>query len=371
MNNKTILTDKEVDILCETLKANSTDEDKMFMNVLNDEIPKSEENIETIKEDGYKMINENGEEIIIGDKLDNINISDKPISEVVSNEAIDINKIKDFGLGLTEDEDLKCIYNLMMRVKNKESFSVYNAMTPNLQLMAKKMSVESQGLISPQIAAKDLIKYILDSLLMDQTFVDTIDAINAELSKTFNYADVATEELHEKINKFLEKADEIEKENPNKAKLYRDIVNSYNDSYELKYVKNVFKTNGFIRKKLKKWADNNYNRIVSDFNYKYKDSKFIIKNINLVYNTLSNILDKSIDRKYIKQFVILIAKAYQNLSPDNISEHILMYYTITNITGLSFSTDNENIKQRRENIKNNIIEIINDIIKVEEGVYNA
>jgi len=95
MNNKTILTDKEVDILCETLKANSTDEDKMFMNVLNDEIPKSEENIETIKEDGYKMINENGEEIIIGDKLDNINISDKPISEVVSNEAIDINKIKD------------------------------------------------------------------------------------------------------------------------------------------------------------------------------------------------------------------------------------------------------------------------------------
>ena len=347
-------------------KFNKNNEDAVVMNDINNNV----ENI-IIEEESYKVINDStGEEMIYNPDY---NISKKSISEAFNidklDDSVNLEKIKNFGFGL-KDDDAKCIYDLAMRIKNNETFSVYDAMTPNLQSMARNMAAGAPGQITPQVAAKDFIKYILEGLLIDKDFVDTIEAIKTEMGQVFNFSDVNNEELNEKIHKFLDRADEIEVEKPEQAKLYRDIVHSYDDAYELGFIKNILKTNGFIRKKIRKWASNNYNRIVSDFNYKYKDSDLIIKDINIIFKTLVKVFP-DMDEKYIKQFIVLVSKAYQNLSPDNISDHILMYYTISNITGLVFSSDSDISKKLKEKVKNSVEEIINDLIKVEEGTYNA
>ena len=175
------------------------------------------------------------------------------------------------------------------------------------------------------------------------------------------YIDHTVEQM-DKIDALIEKYKDTE---PEKVAHLIEIKEPYKDAEEF----TTLKAKAREIHNLKKYTKNEkrFYKECDNFNYKYKaHQKINFSNIDV--KTVPLILKRRLDpEKYseddIMKFTALFLRVTLNYSPDNIPEHVFMYYTIRNINLLDIlNVESENYKK----IISNVEEVIN-IIKEEEA----
>lgn len=365
MKNVTTLNDDEIEVLEETLEENQSEKTKILRNTLNSENEK-ESNLIPVEVD-YSIDPETGlgsidsslkkymedNDITLGD-LESIDTSD--IDKIKINKEMILNSEATKDLDISDEEIIELLNFIERYEANEKGFDIYNNMPKFMKQATDKLYSESYG----QLKKKEIATIIADNFIkevkMDQAFLDINNAIKNELripSLTELYAEFIKENFEEKL---LEVADQVREENPEKAKMLEDISAIYKTTYTFEEL-----INGLNNRKVRQYIkdESRYKKMCSAFNRKYENSRFKISSVDLCYSAIRSCIPE-LEDEYVKKFIMLFCKVSENKNPDDILDHVFMYYTIQNIRLLQHEDDPNN---KRSEMYNTIVENIKKTIE--------
>lgn len=308
------------------------------------------------------------------DELDNIDAEHVELSE----ESIVKSLKNNYGSELSVKE-LQELFKAIEKFRNDEKVT-YNDMPATIKKEITKsitsMTDRSGSAIyvgnkelRNQMAREFITTVIQDSFTEEfsKTMIDLqqeIDKISkTEISKIYSNTTIRQRDILE--NKTLEIAKDIESKEPEKAELLRSVSHAFKQSYLLEEMYKTCRDTGKLR--VKNIELEKPSRVYNEFNMKYEKSKYTIKNIGILEPILDRHLPEYIDMQYIRKFLIVFCKYCRNMNPNNIQEHVFMYYFITNITSLDlFDKNNTEDKEFYDQIINNIVKFI-ELIKMREN----
>lgn len=374
------LSDDEINELVKTLEESISDDVKNLRDINNNTYPINAINKPELMEGEVLMEIDakTGENKILG-----------PASEIVSDNGVTVDNIIDgtdkelldsvtikeetYGklneLGISE-EDAIVLTKLITRRLNNEKFSIYKELPNSIKNMVRAMC-GSNNINQLQACSEIVLDQFISELKIEQEFIDFQETLKKEMDIP-NLVDMYGEYLKESMEiKLIEKANQIQETDPEKAKVLLEISAAYTDSYTFRRQLEAFANNvkecRRLDKELKK-----YDRYCTEFNYKYKNSKFKINDIKLIAHSLDRAFKGEVSVSNIKKLVVLFCRITRNMNPDNVVEHSYMYYTIKNILALDYmKIDSEAYKNIVEQLhkvisyieRNNIIEDCNKLSK--------
>lgn len=364
MENKNIMTEEQINEVAEVLKENISEDVKHLREINDAPFPHNTINKpELIEAEALVEINPvTGEQTVIG-PASSKSENDVTISNIVDGTDEDIlndvtikeetySKLNEFGLTNEETEQFTSV---ILRRLQGEKFSIYKELPMKIKNMVRGMC-GSNNINQLQACSEIVVDQFISELKIEQEFVDFQDSLKKEIGG-LDMMNIYDEYLKETMeDKLIAKANELEATEPEKAKTLREISEAYKDSYEfttmIKALEENWKEARRLDKEIKK-----YDRYCTEFNYKYKDSKFKINDIKLVAHSLDRALkDYSVSILDIKKFIVLFCRITRNMRPDNIVEHSYMYYTIKNILALDYMNINS---EAYTNTVENIIKVMN------------
>ena len=363
------LSDDEINELVKTLEESISDDVKNLRDINNNTYPINAINKPELMEGEVLMEIDakTGENKILG-----------PASEIVSDNGVTVDNIIDgtdkelldsvtikeetYGklneLGISE-EDAIVLTKLITRRLNNEKFSIYKELPNSIKNMVRAMC-GSNNINQLQACSEIVLDQFISELKIEQEFIDFQETLKKEMDIP-NLVDMYGEYLKESMEiKLIEKANQIQETDPEKAKVLLEISAAYTDSYTFRRQLEAFANNvkecRRLDKELKK-----YDRYCTEFNYKYKDTKFKINDVKLLEPTLQRVFKESeYDTFVMRRFVILFCRLTRNLDANNVVEHSFMYYTIKNILSLDYLDIHS---EMYSTIKNNIETVFKAIDK--------
>lgn len=359
MQTREQLTDSQIEELVNTLKESVSEDVKNLREINNSTYPLNTINKPELMEGEVLMEIDakTGENKIIGSAsevlsdngvtVDNIiDGTDEDLLDSVTIKDETYDKLNEMGIS---EEDAILLTKLITRRLNKEKFSIYKELPNSIKNMVRSMC-GSNNINQLQACSEIVLDQFISELKIEQEFIDFQETLKKEMDIP-NLVDMYGEYLRESMEvKLIEKANQIQETDPEKAKILLEISAAYSDSYtfarQLKAFANNDKECRRLDKEIKK-----YDRYCTEFNYKYKDTKFKINDIKLVEPTLRRVFEDSIYNSYIKEFIILFCRICRNLDANNVVEHSFMYYTIKNILSLDYLDIHSDMYST---IKNNI-----------------
>lgn len=263
--------------------------------------------------------------------------------------------------------DVTMIINACDRVKRKEEFPYYNAMPPIIQNQIKAMigSVGDKNTIRQgrNFIAKSLIDEIINNEFMDfvnTDFQNTITTLTNETREEMKKDDFWSsrrkfffEYLPKKEEEYREKGDS------EKAELTAKMRASFIQSYQFRDMIELYSTTGKL--KIKKIQIEKFDRTCNEFNLKYERSKNAIHDIKGVLPILKRATQSEYSEDILKEFIcVFIAYTnFKHLDPNNLVDHVFMYYFINNIITIDYyNPDKEEDVQFRTQLINNINELL-------------
>ena len=344
MDEKITMTEEQINEVAEVLKENISEDVKHLREINDAPFPHNTINKpELIEAEALVEINPvTGEQTVIG-PASSKSENDVTISDIVDGKDEDIladttikeetySKLNEYGLTNEETEQFTSV---ILRRLQGEKFSIYKELPMKIKNMVRGMC-GSNNINQLQACSEIVVDQFISELKIEQEFVDFQDSLKKEIGG-LDMMNIYDEYLKETMeDKLIAKANELEATEPEKAKTLREISEAYKDSYEfttmIKALEENWKEARRLDKEIKK-----YDRYCTEFNYKYKDSKFKINDIKLVAHSLDRAMkDYSVYMSDIKKFVVLFCRITRNMRPDNIVEHSYMYYTIKNILALDY-----------------------------------
>lgn len=376
-DNMNKLSDKEVDNIIDTLKESVSEDVKRLRDIKGSDhsYPYNTINKPELMEGEVLMeINPiTGEQKILCNAEQAQPKSDISVSNIVEGTDIEkldtatinkdtFDKLNDMGLS---EEDTLALTNVIMRKMKGEKFSIYKELPQSVKNIVRAMC-GSNNITQLQACSEIVIDQFIGELKIEQEFIDFQDTLKKEMNIP-DLMDMYGDYLKESMEvKLLEKAEELESTSPEKAQTLREISAAYSDSYtfarQLKVFYNNEKECRRLDKELKK-----YDRYCTDFNYKYKNSKFKINDIKLLAHTLDRLFKDEVSIVSIKKFVILLCRITRNMDSSNVVDHSFMYYSVKNILSLDYIDINSELYIT---LKNNIKQVI-DLIEKKEVEENA
>lgn len=360
MENKNIITEEQIDEVAKVLEENVSEDIKHLREINDAPFPHNTINKpELVEAEALVEINPiTGEQTVIGtasSKSENdvtiSDIVDGTDSEILNNTTIKeetYSKLNEYGLTNEETEQFASV---MLRRLEGEKFSIYKELPGKIKGMVRSMC-GSNNINQLQACSEIVVDQFISELKIEQEFVDFQDSLKKEIGG-LDMMNIYDEYLKETMeDKLIEKANELEATEPEKAKTLREISEAFKDSYEFTTLKKSLNENWKEARRLDKEIKK-YDRYCTEFNYKYKESKFKINDIKLVAHTLERALrdDYYVPVSDIKKFVVLFCRITRNMTPDNIVEHSYMYYTIKNILALDYmKIDSEAYENTLENV---------------------
>lgn len=136
--------------------------------------------------------------------------------------------------------------------------------------------------------------------------------------------------IRETLPKLIEK---FKDEKPELADVYRGIIDGYEQAYSME---RMFQSYYSGKPKIKKIDIEKLDRLCFEFDDKYKNSKWNIKDVSMLVPILDRNLRDDIDIKDIKAFVAVFIKytIQEKMTPKNIVDHAFMSFFINNIAAL-------------------------------------
>lgn len=369
---KNILSDEDVDTIIDTLSENVSEDIKHLREIKGSDNSYPYNTInkpELMEGEALMEINPiTGEQKIIGTGVEAQPKAEVSVSNIVDGEDVNIldsatineETIKKLDeMGMSEEDTLK-LTNVIMRKVKGEKFSIYKELPQSVKNMVRSMC-GSNNINQLQACSEIVIDQFISELKIEQEFIDFQDTLKKEMNIP-DLMDMYGDYLKESMEvKLLEKANELDATEPEKAQLLREISAAYSDSYTLVRQLKVFYNNEKECRRLDKELKK-YDRYCTDFNYKYKNSKFKINDIKLVAHTLDRLFNGEVSIATIKKFVILLCRITRNMDSSNVVEHSFMYYSVKNILSLDYIDINSELYIT---LKNNI-KVILDLIEKKE-----
>ena len=359
------LSDEELEKITEELSTVESKDKELL-----DKIAELDEQSEGIKE--ITDLNIDPETGMVAPVQNPIKTSDESLEDIINTTGeIDRPRVKEIPkdkideLGLSES-DISTMMSIIGRIENGEKFSVYNELPQTMKNNILKIC-HSMGCNDPKIIksfAKDFVVELMKEIALDQEYIDLQKAIKETLD--FNVLDMWSEHIREKMEVDLVKqADILEEQYPEKAKIMRDVVESFKDSYTFRRQYELLETSEKTRNRLSKDLKK-YKRETDYFNFKYSKSKFVINDINNIAPVLSRKLEGDYTTEDICKFIMLLCKVSVDLSADNVVDHAFMYYSISNILALEYiDIGSENLSDFTKTILENVRGLLNKIIEIE------
>lgn len=366
------LTEEQIDQVVETLEDSKSEKSNVLEEIINTESPK--EDMEKI-EIQVAVDPETGEETNLGfienimkehditlEDINNVDISDFDNMKITKEMLLNSEIASDEEV---PEEQILELLSFIERYESGEKFSLYNSMPEFLKKGVDKLYAEGRGQLKRGEIAKIVVDQMISEIKMDQAFLDLNEAIKNEL-KIPSLSDLYTEFIKENFEeKLLEIADQVEEENPEKAKMLRGVSDTYKKTYTFEVLRDAL-SNRKVRQFIKDTSK--FKKMCRKFNDKYINSKFKISSVDMCYGAIHSAIPELSD-EYIKKFIMLFCKTCENMNPDDLNDHVFMYYTIQNIRllqheeslieGAGEADRSEMYTTVIENIKKTVREIMN------------
>lgn len=324
------------------------------------------------------------------DNLDNdewVNSGPDTLEELLADDSIQVDEIDPDKI-IIRDETVKTITSTMFseaklniadvtmiinacdRVKRKEIFSYYNAMPTVIQNQIKTMIGVGMGNKMGSFTREGK-NFIAKSLIDDIINNEFMEFANSDLQNTIANLTAKTREEMKKDDfwssrrkfffEYLPKKEEEYSANGDieKADLASEMRDSFVNSYQFKDMMDLYSTTGKLR--IKKIQLEKFERTCNEFNLKYERSKNNIHDIKGLLNPLRRVTEGKYSDDILKEFVcVFIAYSnFKHLDPNNLLDHVFMYYFISNIITIDYyNPDKEDDVQFRTQLINNINEFL-------------
>ena len=366
-NKKFTISDEELEQVVETLESSKSENSNVLADIIKSDTPKEE--LETA-EINVAVDPETGEQTNLGFAqriMDEYDITLDDINNVDTSDFENMKITKDMILNsdLNKDNEITDVQVIELlsffeKYDSGEKISLYNEMPSFMKEMVDKIYADGRGQLKKSEIAKIITDQMISEIKMDQAFLDLNEAIKNEL-KIPSLSDLYTEFIKENFEeKLLEVANQVEAENPEKAKMLREVSESYKLTYTFELMREALKnrkTRQFIKDTSK------YKKMCKKFNDKYINSRFKISSVDMCYGAIKSAMPE-LDDEYIKKFIMLFCKSCDMLNPDNINDHVIMYYTIQNIRLLQHEESIlEGTEATRSDMYNTVIENINKTVE--------
>ena len=348
----TQLTENEVKKVYDTLEKANENNDREKLAKASEETNSTEysniEELETTKIIGVDFASENNKNVSVEGIINASEITEERSKE---------NMFEEYGLSTEEaNEVLKLIseYN----TTNVNVTGLYDKLPEKLKEITNGIVTESK-LSGQRISKDNAAKFIIDSFINDIDFDNILDEYNremnqiiAESNKEFQYI------MKDSFDEIFERIDEIEAEDPEKAKTVRAIKSAFNDACN--YSRLLDYLDHISAKKLNKFL-NRYDEECIYFNKKVNTTDIKVPNITLLYPIIKQVLS-GFTESQIKKFIIVICKSSYNLNMDNIVDVSYIYRLINNIVSFKYTNDFES--DFGKEIFGNITVVIQKIINL-------
>ena len=363
MENTNLLTNENVQEIVKELELEKGEKTKILDNVLlmpnkKEEMVKAEIQYEINPETGLGQPSVLSDDInfdldIDLEDLSNIDTSDldnmKITKEMIkSSEATD---------GISDEETIELL-NYINRYQSNEKFNIYNELPEFMKKTVDSFYKQSGGQMNKKEITTLIVNSLIQEIKMDQAFYDLNEVIKNELkipSMSEMYAEFMRENFELKIK---EQAELIKDTDPEKSKLLFEVSETYTKTYTYDVLIEAL-NNRKVRQYIK--DDSKYKKMCSSFNRKYINSRFKITDISICARIIKKCLPE-LEDEYIKKFIMLICKVCEDLNPDNITDHVFMYYTVQNIRLLEHEQFDENFADTRSDMYNIVTENIKKVI---------
>lgn len=332
--NKVTLSEEELDQVVEVLEESKSPNSNVLSDIIKEESPK--EDLEPV-EVKVAVDPVTGQETNLGfvesimdeyditlDDIQNVDISDFDNMKITKEMFMNSEFAQDEEI---PDDQIMDLLAFIEKYESGEKFNIYNELPEFMKKGVDKLYYEGRGQLKKNEICKIVVDQMISEIKMDQAFMDLNEAIKNEL-KIPTLSDLYTEFIKENFEeKLLEIADQVEEENPEKAKMLRDVSNTYKKTYSFEVLREAL-SNRKVRQGIKDTSK--FKKTCKKFNDKYINSRFKISSIDMCYGAIHSAIPEMSD-EYIKKFIMLFCKACENMNPDDINDHVFMYYTIQNI----------------------------------------
>lgn len=269
----------------------------------------------------------------------------KELEKKIDNPDVINNAVKSY-VGDASDpfsiEDLNKISKMIRKKNNGEKVRFEEAPAP-LQKKILDAIVKRGG---NYVALGELKNQLLDSFLENvemniytneyqksmQDLSSLITSVVKKEGKNIDEISRANQDkaIKETIPALIEK---YKDEKPELADTYRGIIDGYEQAYSME---RMFQSYYSGKPKIKKIDIEKLDRLCFEFNDKYKNSKWNIKDVAMLVPILDRNLRDDIDIRDIKAFVAVFIKytIQEKMTPANIVDHAFMSFFINNVASL-------------------------------------
>lgn len=287
----------------------------------------------------------------------------------ITKEAIESSPIMDFSS--ISDEDVMTLINCVNRYRKGEDFSYYNALPQSIKDMINHTFGVATGPLNTSQTRKLMAKELYDQIIQDNYINKISTDMQASIDKEYNKI---YEETRGELKKYndsqrdffenisLQQAEKLREdggeENIAKAETLEKSSSAFVESYTYESMFNKYKS-GKI--KIKKIDVEKFDSRCKEFDFKYKDNRFIINTVGDILPVLVKEFDGVLTEDQIKRFIILFIKYTMNMKPEVIYEHIFMYYFVKHLISIPYrNKDDEEECKFYDEIKDRIQSFIED-----------
>ena len=214
--------------------------------------------------------------------------------------------------------------------------------------------------------AKELFDTIITNNYSSKAFTDISKFTTNEIkNEVANY----TNDYNAKIRKeyeegFIKKAEALESSDEEGAKETAEKLRAASRMFTQSYTyEDMYEAYKNYKIKVKNIQLDKFNRTCQEFNRKYYNNTFTIKDVGMTIPVLDRVLDKKYNINAIKKFIVIFINYTKNFTPSNIHEHVFMFYFIQHILALDIKIPGNDYEDFNELLKGNIYKFLDLIIE--------
>lgn len=391
VEEKVILTDEEVDKVVSTIEDLKSNDSKFIESLPSNngveeaapqELELIEEEVQEVYDGNHKYFIPK-DSINYGDKKDSLDkLLDMDEEEIkksvdisISNEKI-IESLQPVIPGIDSD-DIVSFLKVLERYRKGEKISYYQELSESFK---NKIDSTLGSNVGKGVKRNDVRNYLItnlfDQIIQDNyfetAFIDLDKAISREMEEATEgiKKDFTSYNLNNRaiVEKLPLQAEKIKETNPEQADKLLSFVDNFKEAYTYnKFIEAINK--GKCRSKTIEIEK--IERLLRDFNNRYKDTKFTIQAVETIYPVLLDKLGDEYSEEYIRRFLIAFIKYSNKLDNTKLNDHVFMYYFIKNIDNMVFYDEtNEEDSKFYEDLLNTIRTAINAIKRIEDDIDN-
>lgn len=323
-------------------------------------------------------IGSDGKPIYANEAEELLKNSDQDLMDAI-NGGLDEENAESFKKAFTEnatdtydmtDEEAAQMLDCILAYKKDQSINVYNMLPEKVK--STVLSICASNNIPPSernSVAKMVIQEFISQAATDQTFIDFETALNQAM-RIPSLTDLYNEHLNDTMDKKLPlMADAIEKEDPEKAAMLRQIGERFKWSISYSDLKKQYLENSRVRKAVRRDYEK-FNKYAEELNYRNKDTEFKMSDATTLYNVLLKIVaeDPELCEIDAMKFVTLLCKSTEIYNTKAVLDASYIYYLMKNIIMLSYTNDDTKSSFSAELISN--IKVLMYFIRAKESEFN-